>query len=247
MHLSRATQRALGLAAIVLPCAALAVLRPPDVSAADHVDGPSAQLDPTADISDVFAWMSADASRLNLVANVFYQAGRAAAFSPAVQYAFHVESGGEYGAVSDEQVVLCQFYEAELIECWAGDEYVQGDPSDPAGIVSDSGRLRVFAGRRDDPFFFEFDGFKEVVRTVSGVAADLTFVDGCPQLDSATQSALLTQLQSGPDGEPASDSIAGINVMSVVVQLDPALVNANGPLLAVWASTHANPSFTGGM
>jgi hypothetical protein len=246
MITKRPTHYALGAAALLLLLAAIAALRPRGASAADHADGPSAQLDPTADISDVFAWMSADASRLNLVADVFYAAGPTAAFSPAVQYAFHIESGEEYGAVSGEEVVLCQFYDADRIECWAGDEYVEGDPSDPAGIASDSGRLRVFAGLRDDPFFFEFNGFKEVVSTVSEVAPTLTFVDGCPQLEPETQSALLTQLQTGPTGAPASDSFEGGNALALVVQLDPALVNVNGPLLAVWASTHSSPSFVGG-
>ena len=147
MTISRVSQRVLGLGALLLPFAAAAALRPPGASAADHIDGPSAQIDPAADISDVFAWMSADASRLNLIANVFYSAGPTSAFSPAVQYAFHIESGTEYGAVSDEATVICQFYDTDRIECWAGDEYVEGDPSDPAGITSSSGRLRVFAGR----------------------------------------------------------------------------------------------------
>ncbi|MBK6577429.1 MAG: DUF4331 family protein [Sandaracinaceae bacterium] len=245
MMTSRVTRRALGLAAVLLPFAVAAALRPPDASAADHIDGPSAQIDPAADISDVFAWMNADASRLNLVANVFYSAGPTAAFSPAVQYAFHIESGTEYGAVSDEALVLCQFYDVNRIECWAGDDYVEGDPSDPAGLLSASGRLRVFAGRRDDPFFMEFDGFNETVAMVVAAAPSLTFVDGCPTLDAGTQSALVAQLQSNADGAPASDTFGGQNVLSVVVQVDPALVNVNGPLLAVWASTHANPSFVG--
>ena len=62
-------RRALGLSAVLLPLAVAAALRPPDASAADHIDGPSAQIDPAADISDLFAWMNTDASRLNLVAN----------------------------------------------------------------------------------------------------------------------------------------------------------------------------------
>ena len=124
-----------------------------------------AVVDPAADLTDLFAWMSPD-GRLNLIANVFYAATFASEFSPAVQYAFHVESGAAYGAVGDEQIVLCQFYRADRIECWIGDEYVEGDPSDPAGISSASGRLRVFAGRRDDPFFIEYEGFMATVEQV---------------------------------------------------------------------------------
>lgn len=245
MTISRVPRRVLGLGAVLLPLAVAAALRPPDASAADHIDGPSAQIDPAADISDVFAWMNADASRLNLVANVFYSAGPTAAFSPAVQYAFHVGSGAAYGDVADEALVLCQFYDTNRIECWAGEEYVEGDPSDPAGIASDSGRLRVFAGLRDDPFFMEFDGFNETVAMVVAAAPSLTFVDGCPTLDTDTQQALVAQLQSNAEGAPASDTFGGSNVLSLVVQVDPELLSVNGPVLSVWASTHANPSFVG--
>lgn len=245
MKTSRLSWRLLGLGAVLLPVAVGAGLRPPDASAADHIDGPSAQIDPAADISDVFAWMNADASRLNLVANVFYSAGPTAAFSPALQYAFHIGSGAAFGDVADEALVLCQFYDTDRIECWAGDDYVTGDPSDPAGLVSESGGLRVFAGLRDDPFFMEFDGFNETVATVVAAAPSLSFVDGCPTLDSETQGALVAQLQSNAEGAPASDTFAGSNVLSLVVQVDPAVLNLNGPVLAVWASTHANPSFVG--
>jgi hypothetical protein len=56
-------------------------------------------------------------------------------------------------------LITCTFVDATNIECWAGDDYVVGDPNDPAGIVSDNGGLRVFAGLRDDLFFLEYDGF----------------------------------------------------------------------------------------
>ena len=48
--------------------------------AADHGDGPRATADPSADITDVFAWTSPDATRLNLVMDVVRNATSASRF-----------------------------------------------------------------------------------------------------------------------------------------------------------------------
>ena len=58
--------------------------------AADHGDVPAAGNDPTADITDLYAWMSADRSKLNLVLDVMSNAGPTATFSPAVAFVFSV-------------------------------------------------------------------------------------------------------------------------------------------------------------
>jgi hypothetical protein len=209
-------------------------------NAADHIDSPSATAEPGADITDVYAWMSGDASKVNMVLDVHHMASADSAFSPAVQYALHINSAAAFGASeSSEARILCQFYTPSAIECWLGDEYLEGDPSDPEGIVSQSGKLRVFAGRRDDPFFFELAGFKETVKTVTSVSSGLTFdAEGCPAVDAETAAALVGQLQSGPDGAAASNSFAGSSVLAIAVQVDKSLVTAGGPVLGVWASTH---------
>lgn len=208
--------------------------------AADHLDSPAASAEPTADITDLYAWMSSDADKLNLVLNVAPDAGDAMTFPTSTVYAFHVNSSAGYGMAQTETLVRCQFYAENAIECWAGDEYVVGDPSDPAGITSTSGALRVFAGLRNDPFYFEFVGFSETVAAVRAAAGGLTFDDdGCPALEEATASALVGQLQSGMSGAPASDTFAGQNVLSLVVQIDDEVVTGGGDVLGIWASTHA--------
>ena len=164
-------------------------------------------------------------------------------FPSSTQYVFHVGSTGAYGTPTTETEVQCQFSDPASIECWAGGEYVSGDPSDPAGIRSESGALRVFAGPRNDPFFMEFTGFTNAVSLVTGAAGSLTFDEaGCPAVDAATSGAIVGMLQSGADGAPASDTFAGANVLALVVQVDPALVTPGGPLVAVWASTHRAPA-----
>jgi hypothetical protein len=208
--------------------------------AADHIDSPGATAEPTADITDLFSWMSPDAGWLNLVLDVHPFAGAESTFSDAVVYAFHVNSSMGYGEPQEETLVRCVFNESHTIECWAGDEYVTGDPTSEEGITSESGKLRVFADLRNDPFFMEFTGFVNTVDAVIAAAGSLVFDDqGCPDVDPDTSAALVGLLQSGNDGAPASDSFAGTNVLSLVVQVDKSVVTSGGPLLGVWASTHA--------
>jgi hypothetical protein len=160
-------------------------------------------------------------------------------FGTAVTYVFHVNSSAGYGMPQQETQVICQFYDTSKIECWAGDEYVEGDPSGTSGISSSSGKLKVFAGLRNDPFYMEFVGFTETVKAVVAAAPSLTFdADGCPALDSATSAALVGQLQHGMNGAAASDTFGGSNVLALVVQIDKTVVNGNGSVLAVWGSTH---------
>ncbi|MEZ4222042.1 MAG: DUF4331 family protein [Polyangiaceae bacterium] len=207
--------------------------------AADHLDGPAAKAEPTADITDLYAWMESDTSKVNLILDVSPMAGAGAKFSNAVVYVFHVNSSAGYGMAQTETKVTCQFYDADHIECWAGDEYVTGDPSSEAGITSDGGKMKVFAGMRNDPFFFEFVGFTETVKAVKAAAPSLKFdSDGCPAVDAATSAVLVKQLQSGANGAAASDTFATTNVLSIVVQIDKSILTKGGPLLGVWASTH---------
>jgi len=209
--------------------------------AADHIDAPGATAEPTADITDLYAWMTPDAANVNLVLDVFPLAGADAAFSTDVVYVFHLNSSGAYGDPQTETQILCQFYTATNIECWGGGEYVEGDATAEAGISSASGAMKVFAGKRNDPFFMEFEGFTETTSIVKDAVANnaLTFdADGCPLLDNATGTALRNQLQSGAMGAPASDFFAGADVMSIVIQIDKSVVTSGGPLLGVWASTH---------
>jgi len=231
-----------------LAIAVLAVSIP--ALAADHVDSPAAIAEPTADITDVYAWMTHDAEMLNVIVNVAPFAGDAAEFSTATQYAVHIGSSMAYGEEATTHMLVCQFYTEHAIECWLGDTYVAGNPSDPEGIMSEDGNLRVYAGLRDDPFFFELNGFKATVETVVAavpalVENELIDENGCPLLDSETGAALRGQLMSGvavagEGGAPgASDTFAGQNVLSLVFQIDKELVNSGGDLLSVWASTHS--------
>jgi len=208
---------------------------------ADHVDGPRASADPAADITDVFAWMSPDAQRVFLGMNLIRNATPASRFSNSVQYVFHTTSRPRFGAPSSPEVTLiCTFDQAQIIQCWAGnDDYVTGDASTTNGIVSDDGKFRVFAGLRNDPFFFNLAGFRETSRMVASAAASLQFDPaGCPRLDAATSTALVTQLRTAPGGGPAVNNFDKFNVLAIVIDIDKSILTKNGPILSFWGSTN---------
>lgn len=196
--------------------------------AADHVDGPAVSADPAADIADIFAWTTPDAESVNLVLTI-----PAAVFSDAVQYAFRIESARAYGQAGVSTDVICTFNAMQRVQCWVGDDdYVTGDASSEIGLTSTSGLVKVFAGSRDDPFFFNSTGFNAVRTTVRDVAGDLTFDDaGCPVLDAATSQALIEQLSTG------TNTFVG-SILALVVQVDQRLVTEGGDIIAVWGSTH---------
>lgn len=231
---------------------ALALLAAPPAQGADHLDSPATQSDPSADIADLYAWTSSDGNSLNLVATVMPIAGAGATFGDATQYVFHVDAHPGFGmdaAMSTD--IVCQFYTASDVECWAMQDdsvaaYVEGNPSDTAGIGD--GALRVFAGLRNDPFFFNLDGFSATAETVRGalMTDPLPFtIDavGCPDLDESTATALVTQLMTnGPDAEDGApiDDLRGANVLALVLQVDLDLVSdTDNRTLTAWVSTHA--------
>ena len=223
-----------------LTAAGAAALIALPLHAADHTDGPAASADPSADITDLFAWTSSDGARLNLILNVFPVASTTSKFSNAVQYVLHTTSRASYGAAAGGTLdIVCTFDATQNISCWAGKEYLTGDASATAGITSSTGKLKVFAGLRDDPFFFNLDGFKETAKVVKGAKASLTFdAAGCPQLDAATSNALVTQLKTAPGGGAPTDHFAGLNVLSIVLSIDKSLVTSGGSLVSVWAGTY---------
>ena len=224
--------------------------------AADHADGPAVTADPTTDITDVFAWMSADASRVYLIMNVFPDAGpgavavpptQVARFSNTARYVFHTASTAAFGtAATATEDVVCTFDDGtpQKVSCWAGSEFVSGDASGSAGIQSGSGKLSVFAGLRADPFFFNLDGFKAVVAAVTAAAPTLApsfDAAGCPTVPGATSTALVTQLKTAPGGGAPVDHFAGFNVLALVLSVDKTILTKGGPVVSVHGSTNRAP------
>jgi len=231
--------------------------------AADHLDSDTLAPNPLADVNDVYAWMTTDATKLNLVMSVSPIDMGDRTLSNAVQYAFHVTSKAGLGVATPggtETTIICVFSSNTAGECWVAEgatvkDYVTGDPSATAGMTSADGKLKVFAGRRSDPFFFNLQGFNKVVTAAKGaIASGQLQVDaaGCPtscpgDLDCSATAATLRNLLSAPAGANdapcapgATDCFAALNIIGIVVQVDKTLVNAGtNTSIGVWGSTHA--------
>lgn len=211
------------------------------VQAADHADGGAATNDPAADVDDVYAWTSSDARFLNLAMTIGRNVPATFQFSDRVQYVFHVNSKASFTAAQSSAVeVICEFDVSQQVRCWAGTAaFAGGDARSTSGVSSGDGRMKIFTGRRNDPFFFNLAGFNATATTVGTVAGSLRFdAAGCPQLDAATAGTLVTSLRSAPGGGAPADSFRGFNALALVVQIDKALVTPGGPIVGVWASTH---------
>jgi hypothetical protein len=185
--------------------------------------------------------MSPNADRVFLIMNMVRDAPVNQRFSDSIQYVFHTFSRPSFGAAPGPEIpIICTFNTAQMIQCWAGNEsYVTGDASNPDGITSADGKLRVFAGLRNDPFVFNLAGFREAARVTTGALGSLTFdAAGCPALDAATSTLLVNQLRTAIGGGPATNSFARFNVIAIVVSIDKNVITKNGPVLSVSASTN---------
>ncbi|RKH67597.1 hypothetical protein D7V93_02680 [Corallococcus llansteffanensis] len=203
--------------------------------ASDHLDTPTVIADPSADIADLFAWMSPDGLRLNLAMTVVAQR-----FSDRLQYVFHVGSGPRFGETTIDTSIVCQFDAANTAECWAGDvDHARGDASKPVGIEGQHRRFRVFAGLRDDPFFNNVKGTRDALQVASAALQAGASVDaaGCPRFDKTTSQELLERWRHTAGG-PAKDFLVGWKSSSLVVSVDLGVVDAGGKLLAVWGAIY---------
>jgi len=226
------------LAALGGACLGVAIAHPRLARSADHLDAPATQADHTADINDVYTWM--DQGNAIFAMTVFPAADTSAKFSDAIQYVFHTNSMSAYGAATSSSLdIICTFDTVQKISCWAGDEYATGNAS--AQIVqSKDTKMKIYAGLRKDPFFFNLEGFKDVTYIVAD--AGLTPTDfndaGCPQLSAGTAGALRQQLNQQTDGGAAVDFFKDLKTLAIVISIEKSLVTKGGPIVSVWGSTN---------
>jgi|CXWL01.1.fsa_nt_gi hypothetical protein len=160
---------AIGIAA----AGASAVLVADRGRAADHLDPPSRtdiRVDPTidlpADIADIYTWT--DSSNLNMVYTFAGpSAGTLSAFyDPNVRYRIHISNGGRTD--DDEYLIVAQFGPGQggngiKLDGLPG---VTGSFIGPVErILTAPNGVKVYAGLRSDPFFFDVLGFRETNST----------------------------------------------------------------------------------
>ena len=184
--------------------------------ATDHIDSPGTEADPFADLLDLYAFVSPvcapdngavcedDPGELILALTVKPLATGSDQFPDDVIYHFYLENDSGTSSQIDcsfsfEEIITCQGLGGRSIETRVGEIGTQGD-------------LRVFAGLRDDPFFFDLEAFAEF-ETVGVDAFEF----------------------------PGTDFFAGNNVLAIVLGIKitaiPAGISFDSNIQKIWAAS----------
>jgi hypothetical protein len=211
---------------IVAIATALAILTGGIVWASDHADAPAVSGQST-DITDLYAYQSpSNANNLVLVVNtqglLAPSATAAAKFDTKTLIQINIDNTGDnvedlviqaiydgtnmkfYGPVAPSMTGLKSKLEGPVTAQVA----VTGYSASPVTATNAAG-MQVFAGPRDDPFFFDLDQFHKII---AGTATSFN--------------------------NPGTDKFAGTNVMATVIELPKSLLGtATGGKYNVWVQT----------
>ena len=198
--------------------------------AADHIDSPTITNQPT-DITDLYVFQGANTSNLVFVANsqglLSPTAASTAKFDANTLLEFNIDNNGDniedlvlqckYDAASNKM----QVYGPIAPSAKGTKSKVEGSVTAEAVVTAYSSSstptigtgttgIKVFAGPRDDPFFFDLNQYKKIL---AGTA---------------------------PAGfnNPGTDAFAGSNVLSIAVEVPKSLLNAPSTnKINVWLET----------
>ena len=185
--------------------------------AADHIDAPAVQ-GGTNDITDFYAFQGQNSNNLVFVANVqgllSPTATAGAAFDENTMIEFNIDTTGDnvedlviQATARDGKMYF--FGPAAPNQTGLNSTFLTGVTPNSvditaygsSAVVATNAGMSFFAGPRDDPFFFDF----------------------------AQYSAIIGGTASGFNN-PGSDTFAGSNVMSVVVEVPKSMIGGTGTI-----------------
>jgi Domain of unknown function (DUF4331) len=194
------------------------------IYAADHIDAPAITNKPT-DITDVYVFRAQNPDNMVFIANtqglLTPGATADAKFDENTMIEFNIDNNGDN---KEDLVIQCIAKNGKMKVYGPSAPRVTGTVSylninklsaqvditkygQEAIIgIGDNG-VKVFAGPRDDPFFFDLVRFRQVI---AGTASSFN--------------------------NPGNDTFAGTNVMGLAVEVPKSLLNSTGTI-NVWAET----------
>lgn len=201
------------------------------VIAADHIDAP-AVTGTTSDITDVYAFQNQAGDKIALVANVQGFLSPAdtpnASFDENVMVEFNIDTDGD--AIEDLVIQAIPrdgkmyfFGPAAPASTGTSSTFLTGVTpntvdisSGSNAIVASNNGMSFFAGPRDDPFYFDFGQFSNIL------------TPGDDDGDGMEETAF---------NNPGTDTFAGSNVLSIVVEVPKTMLGAGTAPINVWVET----------
>lgn len=192
--------------------------------AADHIDAPTTASGGANDITDVYAFQGQDTNNLVFAVNtqglLSPNATAAAKFDENVMIEINIDNNGD----NVEDLVIqaikrddkMYFFgpvapgtpgTSSTIKTAAASGSVTISSYGATALTAENNGMKFFAGPRDDPFFFDLGQFKAIL---AGTATGFK--------------------------SPGTDTFAGTNVLSVVVEVPKAMLGTSGTV-NVWAET----------
>ena len=193
--------------------------------AADHIDTPAVTAQP-GDITDLYVFRAQDPNNLVFVANTqgLLSPGStgAARFDENTVIEFNIDNNADnvedlviqckydaasnsmqvYGPIAPSEKGTRSKLEGAVTASATVTAYGAGSP-----VIGTGGGIKVFAGPRDDPFFFDLNRYKGILAgTYSGFA------------------------------NPGTDTFAGTNVLSIVVEVPKTMIGSASSI-NVWLET----------
>lgn len=238
MNSKRRAASAAGLLAIAGAIASLGA-GPLLVSAADHLDAPTAKSDHRIDITDVFAFRStggttlimnvnpltspADSKTTRFNSTAIYQFNIDTNLDAFADVAYKVKFGNTHvvggGTVVQDFLIKRATGAAARSTDWVGTTVAHGHGTGYGRgirVTSITGGGKAFAGPRDDPFFFDLPGFVNFKTKLLAGVTDLSVLTG---------------------GFSGTDTFAGTNVSSIAIEVPNARLGGTGKTVGVWATT----------
>jgi Domain of unknown function (DUF4331) len=199
------------------------------IYAADHIDSPSVTGQAT-DITDLYVFQGENKNNMVFVANtqglLSPSASGTAKFSENTLIQFSIDNNGDavedlilqgkydaatgkmniYGPIKPTETGTKSKLEGSITASVPVTAYGAG-----SATISSQGDIKVFAGPRDDPFFFDLDAYKKVI---AGTATAFA--------------------------KPGKDTFAGTNVLSLVIEVPKSKLGAPASgAISVWATTRS--------
>ena len=221
--------------------------------ASDHQDSPVTLGRPGADITDPYIFPAPDNPKNVVIAmNVhpLIPSGQATStfFDPGVIYQMNFDGEDENTHAPSKSIQ--QSFVIQMVAGQPGANqpiYING-PAHPVSLGNEAslvpmtgkgtinqtftvGDMKVFAGPREDPFFFDLAQFFKILPDRMGGS---TAASCLPKLGKDTC----------PQGfnDPGQDFFTGFNVLSIVIEMPRAdlIAGCNGPKIAYWVTTYTS-------